>query len=55
MLYRALATCIGATCFGETRPGACARAGLAIFTWNFDAWGKFLGTSFQGMTPAPLQ
>jgi hypothetical protein len=34
---------------------ACARAGLAIFTWNFDARGKFLGTSFQGMTPAPLQ
>jgi hypothetical protein len=34
---------------------ACARAGLAIFTWNFDAQGKFLGTSFQGMTPAPLQ
>lgn len=34
---------------------ACARAGLAIFTWNFDAKGKFLGTSFQGMTPAPLQ
>jgi len=33
---------------------ACARAGLAIFTWNFDARGKFLGTSFQGMTPAPL-
>ncbi|MGB6633082.1 MAG: hypothetical protein WBE52_17725, partial [Terriglobales bacterium] len=34
---------------------ACARAGLAIFTWNFDAKSKFLGTSFQGMTPAPLQ
>lgn len=34
---------------------ACARAGLAIFTWNFDAHGKFVGTSFQGMTPAPLQ
>jgi hypothetical protein len=34
---------------------ACARAGLAIFTWNFDAQGKFLRTSFQGMTPAPLQ
>jgi hypothetical protein len=33
---------------------ACARAGLAIFTWNFDTQGKFLGTSFQGMTPAPL-
>jgi hypothetical protein len=34
---------------------ACARAGLAIFTWNFDAQGKFLGTTFLGMTPAPLQ
>ena len=34
---------------------ACAHAGLAIFTWNFNAKGKFLGTSFQGMTPAPLQ
>jgi hypothetical protein len=33
---------------------ACARAGQAIFTWNFDAQGKFLGTSFQGMTPPPL-
>jgi hypothetical protein len=33
---------------------ACARAGSAIFTWNFDAQGKFLGTSFMGMTPAPL-
>ncbi len=34
---------------------ACARAGQAIYTWNFDAQGKFIGTSFQGMTPAPLQ
>jgi hypothetical protein len=34
---------------------ACARAGMAIFTWNFDTEGKFLGTTFQGMTPAPLQ
>ncbi len=34
---------------------ACARAGSAIFTWNFDTQGKFLGTSFQGMTPPPLQ
>jgi hypothetical protein len=33
---------------------ACERAGFAIFTWNFDAKGKFLGTSFMGMTPAPL-
>lgn len=34
---------------------ACARAGRAIFTWNFDAHGKFLGTSFMGLTPPPLQ
>jgi hypothetical protein len=33
---------------------ACARAGFAIFTWNFDAQGKFLGTSFMGMTSPPL-
>jgi hypothetical protein len=34
---------------------ACARAGAAIFTWNFDAQGKFLGTSFMGMTSPPLK
>jgi hypothetical protein len=34
---------------------ACARAGSAIFTWNFNAQGKFLGTTFVGMTPPPLQ
>jgi len=34
---------------------ACERAGLAIFTWNFDAQGKFLGKTFVGMTPPPLQ
>ncbi len=34
---------------------ACARAGFAIFTWNFDAKGKFLGTSFMGLTPPPLK
>jgi hypothetical protein len=33
---------------------ACERAGFAIFTWNFDAEGKFLGTSFMGMTSPPL-
>jgi hypothetical protein len=33
---------------------ACARAGFAIFNWNFDARGKFLGTSFQGMLDPPL-
>ena len=34
---------------------ACARAGFALFTWNFTAQGKFLGTTFVGMTPPPLQ
>jgi hypothetical protein len=34
---------------------ACARAGAAIFNWNFDAKGKFLGTAFQGMIDPPLQ
>ena len=34
---------------------ACARAGLAIFNWNFDAQGKFVGTAFMGLTPPPLQ
>jgi len=33
---------------------ACERAGFAIFTWNFDSQGKFLGTTFMGMTPPPL-
>jgi hypothetical protein len=33
---------------------ACARAGFALFNWNFDAQGKFLGTTFLGLTPAPL-
>ena len=33
---------------------ACATAGRAIFNWNFDATGKFLGTSFQGMLDPPL-
>jgi hypothetical protein len=33
---------------------ACARAGAAIFNWNFNAKGKFLGTSFQGMIDPPL-
>lgn len=32
----------------------CANAGFALFTWNFNTGGKFTGTSFQGMTPAPL-
>jgi hypothetical protein len=34
---------------------ACANAGQAIFNWNFDATGKYLGTSFQGMIDPPLQ
>lgn len=34
---------------------ACARAGFAIFNWNFDARGKFLGTTFQGMIDPSLQ
>jgi hypothetical protein len=33
---------------------ACAHAGFAMFTWNFDPQGKSLGTSFIGMTPPPL-
>ena len=32
---------------------ACARAGFAIFTWNFDAGENSLAL-IQGMTPAPL-
>ena len=32
----------------------CANAGSALFTWNFDAAGKFTGTTFMGLTPAPL-
>jgi hypothetical protein len=32
----------------------CAHAGFALFQWNFDPSGKFTGTSFLGMTPAPL-
>jgi hypothetical protein len=34
---------------------ACARAGSAIFNWNFDAKGKFLGTTFQGMIDPPIK
>lgn len=34
---------------------ACERAGSALFNWNFGPQGKFLGTSFMGMTPPPLQ
>jgi hypothetical protein len=34
---------------------ACERAGTAMFNWNFDSSGKFLGTTFIGMTPPPVQ
>jgi len=34
---------------------ACANAGFAEFNWKFDPSGKFLGTSFMGMTAPPLQ
>jgi len=34
---------------------ACARAGFAEFNWKFGPTGKFLGTSFMGMTPPPEQ
>jgi hypothetical protein len=34
---------------------ACARAGFAIFNWNFNAQGKFLGTTFEGLIDPPLQ
>lgn len=33
---------------------ACASAGFAIFNWNFDAHGKFLGTAFQGLIDPSL-
>jgi hypothetical protein len=33
---------------------ACAHAGIAIFNWNFDRAGKFLGTAFQGIINPPL-
>jgi len=32
----------------------CANAGYAIFIWNFSKSGVLSGTSFMGMTPAPL-
>ena len=34
---------------------ACASAGQAIFNWNFNATGKFIGTTFEGMLDPPLQ
>jgi hypothetical protein len=32
----------------------CAHAGFALFTWNFNSSGRFMGTTFLGMTPAPI-
>jgi len=32
----------------------CANAGFALFTWDFNPNARFVGTSFLGMTPAPL-
>lgn len=32
----------------------CAHAGFALFTWNFSSTGRFMGTNFLGMTPAPV-
>jgi hypothetical protein len=34
---------------------ACASAGSALFNWNFDAQGKFLGTTFLGLLAPPLK
>jgi hypothetical protein len=34
---------------------ACARAGFVLFNWNFGPQGKFLGTKFIGITPAPVK
>lgn len=32
----------------------CAHAGHALFTWNFSSSGRFMGTTFLGLTPAPI-
>jgi len=34
---------------------ACERVGFGMFNWNFGPQGKFLGTTFIGMTPPPVQ
>ena len=34
---------------------ACKNVGFAEFNWKFGPTGKFLGTSFMGMTPPPVQ
>jgi hypothetical protein len=33
---------------------SCGNGGSAMFTWNFDNTGKFLGTSFMGLLAPPL-
>jgi hypothetical protein len=32
----------------------CSNEGAALFNWNFTSAGKFTGTSFLGLTPAPI-
>jgi hypothetical protein len=32
----------------------CSNAGNALFAWKFTLDGKFIGTSFMGLTPAPI-
>jgi hypothetical protein len=34
---------------------ACQNVGFVEFNWKFGPTGKFLGTSFMGMTPPPVQ
>jgi hypothetical protein len=34
---------------------ACENAGQALFTWNFDSTGKFLGTTYVGLLAPPLK
>ena len=34
---------------------ACAHVGLALFAWNFDSRGKFLGTKYIPTPPPPKQ
>ena len=34
---------------------ACQKVGDVMFNWKFGPTGKFLGTSFMGMTPPPVQ
>jgi hypothetical protein len=34
---------------------ACQKVGDVMFNWKFGPTGKFLGTTFMGMTPPPVQ